>query len=210
MNTRGGTRTLAYALVGILLAAILVGFIFLLRLGRPNPFRAQKDFPRAEGPVDAPVQIIEYSDFQCPACSTARTVLRQLREKYGDRVRLVYQHFPLEGHRWAPLAHRAAECAATQKAFWPYHDRLYERQSEWSGVGEAPIEAFLKYAKDENLNLDLFAGCLSDLRVDAKIREEKAAGTSLGVNSTPSFFVNGKFIVGVTGVQEEVERLASQ
>ena len=200
------SKTERYLLTGLLLIGFLVGVVFLLRTRQEKIPGVAGNFPRAKGPAGAPLQIIEYSDFQCPACQMAQSTLSELLTRYPDKIRLVFQHFPLEGHRWSPLAHRAAECAAQQNQFWPYHDRLYADQSSWSQGIEPPIETFLRYAKEGGLALDDFAQCLGDNRVDQKLREERSAGVGLGVRSTPSFFVNGKLAVGAKALREEIEK----
>lgn len=196
-----------HVLTGVLLVGFLVATVFLLRLGQGKPPLAASDFPRAKGPVDAPIQVIEYSDFQCPACQVAQSTLAELFVQYPGKIRLIFQHYPLEGHPWSPLAHRAVECAARQNQFWVYHDRLYRDQSNWSKTVEAPVEAFLGYARDGGLALDQFADCLGESEVDRIVGDERRAGFDLGVRSTPSFFVNGKLAVGAKGLREEIEKI---
>lgn len=199
-----------YLLTGIFLTGFLIGTVFLLRLGRGKIETPAENFPRTKGPSGAPIQIMEYSDFQCPSCKEAQPVLSGLLDQYPGKIRLIFQHFPLEAHAWSPLAHRAAECAAEQNRFWPYHDRLYAAQSEWSKSPAAPLEAFLRYAKEEGLALDDFARCLGEGKVDQKIREEKSAGLGVGVRSTPSFFVNGKLAVGTQALRTEIEKITHE
>jgi protein-disulfide isomerase len=199
-----------YFLAGVVLTGLLVGSVLVLRRVRPLPSSAGVDFVRAQGPLDAPVQIIEYSDFQCGACQVAQPILFGLMGQYAGKLRLVFQHFPLEGHRWSPLAHQAAECAARQKNFWSYHDRLYAGQTVWTVSVEPPIETFIRYAQEAGLDLNGFARCLSDRSVYEKIQQEKSAGVDLGVRSTPSFFVNGELIIGGPALREKVEKLILQ
>ena len=195
-----------YLLSGVILAGLLIGVVFLLRLGQPKLPTLPENFPRAKGSLNAPIQIIEFSDFECPACKMAQPILEDLVRRYPGKIRLVYLHFPLEGHRWAPLAHRAAECAARQNRFWVYHDFLYAGQPDWTGAREAPIEVFVRYALQGGLESGSFAQCLADSRTDAKIREERLSGMGLGVQSTPSFFVNGDLAIGGLKLREEVEK----
>lgn len=192
--------------VGIFLTALLVGSILAARHLRPNPLAVKAAHPRSHGPVNAPIQVIEYSDFQCPACRTAQSEIFQLLGKYPSKIRLSFQHFPLEGHRWTRIAHQGAECAARQEKFWPYHDRLYHEQSSWSAAAEAPLETFLRYGREIGLDLDRFGACLGDTDVAEEIQREKGAGDDLGVRSTPSFFVNGKFVVGVQALVGEIQK----
>lgn len=190
-----------------MLVGALVAIVFVLRLGRGRIPELVGNFPRSKGPVNAPVQVIEYSDFQCPACQVAQSTLSELELQYPGKIRLIFQHYPLEAHRWSSLAHRAAECAARQNQFWVYHDRLYSDQSNWSKAVEAPVEAFLGYARDGGLALDEFADCLGKNDFDRMIGDERRAGFDLGVRSTPSFFVNGKLAVGAKALREEIEKL---
>lgn len=189
---------------------MLVGIVWGIRLVRPKGDDSLAASPRSRGPLNAPVQVIEYSDFQCPACRVAQTQVEQILKEYGDRVRVVYQHFPLEGHRWAPLAHRAAECAARENRFWSYHDLLYQRQPAWSTRNEPPVEILLRLGVEDGMDLERFGRCLADPDVDQVIRENKLTGSSLGVRQTPSFFVNGKLVVGTGSLRQEVERILSE
>jgi len=186
---------------------ILIGAIVILRHFKPSGSLAAGDLVKSKGPVQAVVKIIEFSDFQCPACRVAQQTLSELTNLYPDKVRITFQHFPLEGHRWSPLAHQAAECAADQKHFWLYHDRLYAEQAAWSVAAENPLERFLRYAKDAGVDLDRFSRCLGDRQINQRIRQEKATGVGLGVRSTPSFFVNGKMVVGSQMLKQEVEKV---
>ena len=196
----------AYGLVGVGLSALLIGIILVVRMLRPEP-AGINELTRSRGPFNAPVQIIEYSDFQCPSCRVAQDSIRLLLSRYPTQIRLVFQHFPLQGHRWSALAHQSAECAAKQNKFWVYHDRLYLDQPLWAVFPQTPLERFLEYAKDAGLDLDRFSRCLSDGSVTQKIHGEELAGVGLGVRSTPSFFVNGNLAVGGKALQDEVEKI---
>lgn len=198
-----------YGLTGLVLTALLVGSVFFARLANPPlpSSRLAANFPRAKGPVDAPIQIIEYSDFQCPACGKAQPLLARLLAEYPEKIRLIYQHFPLDGHPWSGLAHQTAECAAQQNRFWSLHDQLYAEQSDWSKSPESPLETFMKYAAGGGVDLPTFSQCLTDPNVTKKIREEKLAGEDLGVRSTPTFFVNGEAVVGELKLREKVVQL---
>ena len=196
-----------YLWTGIILVLVLVGGVFLLRLTQPGLPSVANDFPRAKGAVNAPIQVIEYSDFQCSACQVTQAPLQEILNRRPGKIRLVFQHFPSDGHPWARLAHQAAECATRQNHFWNYHDRLYQGQPLWSKSLTPPLETFIGYAQEEGLDLDLFGSCLTDPKVDLTIQEEKSAGLGLGVRSTPTFFVNGKLAVGIQGLQAEIKKL---
>ena len=199
---------ISYFLAGVGLTILLMGSVLFLRHLRPLAPTAAADFRKAKGPVKAPVQLLEFSDFQCPACRVAQGKLSELTQAYPTKIRLIFQHFPLEGHRWSALAHQAAECASEQDRFWWYHDRLYDEQAVWSILQTSPLENFLRYAKEGGLDLNRFSLCLTDPAVNQQIRQERATGAGLGVRSTPSFFVNGKLVVGTQFLQQEVEKAA--
>lgn len=186
-----------YLAAGVILTFVLVSGVVAAR-----SFTASEDNTDAsvsagkmKGRPDAPVTIVEYSDFQCPACRSAQDVLQRFLTQYPDTVKVVYKHFPLSGHQWAPMAHQAAECAHLQGRFWEYHDLLYSKQAEWS-LPVNPAPKFMTYAQQAGLNLDQFAACLSDDAVRSSIHTEKKEGQDRQVSSTPTFFVNDQRIVG--------------
>ncbi len=144
--------------------------------------------PHPKSNSGAVVTVIEYGDLQCPACKAAHTgVVKPLLETYGTKIRYEYHHFPLRSiHRYALEAAEAAECAADQKKFWEFVDVTYEKQSDLSE------DALHQWANQLKLDMTLFDRCVeSDIKRDA-IMEEYEAGKKLGVQGTPTFFVNGK------------------
>ena len=151
---------------------------------------------RRRGEPDARVVIVEYSDFQCPACRAAEEPLRQILALYGKQVRLVFKHFPLEGlHTRAREAAVASECAGRQGRFWPFHHLLYEKQEEWTQG--APLSSRLAgYARDAGVDASAFEACLKDPSAAAGVSSDIDEGTQRWVGSTPTFFVNGKRLVG--------------
>jgi protein-disulfide isomerase len=150
---------------------------------------ADRGFVR--GPKDAPVTIIEFSDFQCPFCKTANATVKQVLEKYPGKVRLVFRDYPLVSiHPQAPKAHEAARCAADQGKFWEFHDLLFERSPRM-----APAD-LKQYAQDLKLNPAAFEQCLDSGKYAAEVDKDVQEGMGLGLTGTPSFFVNGRQIVG--------------
>ena len=197
-----------YLGAGPLITLFLVGLVFVMRAYLPKIPTAAIVSPRSKGSIQAPIQIMEYSDFQCPSCKAAQSTIKALMNEYPDQIRLRYLHFPLEGHKWSLIAHRAAECAASQNRFWEYHDRLYAEQEVWSKSAEMPVEPFLNYAKDVGVgDLNQFAVCLADPKEDQKVIEDQTAGLSFGVRSTPSFFIDGKLVVGGDKLAEAVRKM---
>ncbi len=142
------------------------------------------------GPNNAPVKVIEFADFQCPFCRRAEDTLKAMREKYGDKVQLVYMDFPLSFHNHAMQAASAARCAGEQNKFWQYHDALFADQSK---LAPAELKAT---AKKLGLDSRKFDACLDKSKYDAAIQKDLAEGRKLSVSGTPTFFIDGRQLVG--------------
>jgi len=146
------------------------------------------------GDSNAKVTIVEFSDFQCPFCAKAYPTVKQTLETYSGKVRLVYRDFPLSStHPLAQKAAEASECAEEQGKFWEYHDKLFESQAEWAGKG---AEQFKKYAQDLGLDAEKFNACLDSDKYREEVLKDLGDGQKLGVTGTPTFFINGKMLVG--------------
>ncbi|MCM8774806.1 MAG: DsbA family protein [Candidatus Omnitrophica bacterium] len=188
-----------YLMTGMMLIFFLVTGVLVLKRNQPLAQNANEprelSNSRGYGPYDAPVQIVEYSDFQCPACKRAQALVEKILEDYPGKIRLNYRHFPLEGHRWSSLAHQAAECAHQAGKFWEYQKRVYGDQAAWS-VSISPSDLFFQYAKDLNLDMDAFKTCMVDPEVRRRIMDDKSKGQRLQVKATPTFFINNQRIVG--------------
>lgn len=152
----------------------------------------QEDDDPSYGPADAPITIIEFSDFQCPYCQRwHEEVWSKLIQTFPDQIRLVYRDFPLYSiHAEAGPAAAAAECAGEQDAYWEYHDLLF------SGGLKLSRETYLQYANDLGLKSDAFEACLNDNRYEAEVTADYEYALSLGIQSTPTFFINGIALVG--------------
>jgi protein-disulfide isomerase len=145
----------------------------------------------ARGPADAPVTIVEFSDFQCPYCSRATATLKKLDAAYPGKIRLVYRDFPLvQIHPNAARAAEAAACANEQGKFWPMHDAMFEHQDK---LAEADLKAS---AAALGLDAAAFNTCLDSGRHTAEWKKDAAEGDRYGVSSTPAFFINGRLVVG--------------
>lgn len=142
------------------------------------------------GEAQAPVTIVEFSDFQCPFCRRMREPIDALLEEYPGKVRLVYRHFPLSSHDQAMPAAQASMCANEQGRFWPYHDLLFANQDALSD------EKLRELAGQIGLDLAAFETCLASERYLALIEADLAAGRDAGVQGTPAYFVNGKPVFG--------------
>jgi protein-disulfide isomerase len=138
------------------------------------------------------VTIVEYGDFQCPACGAYYPIVEQARAKYGDDITFQFRHFPLvQIHQNAMAAHRAAEAADKQGKFWEMYNLLYTNQQSWSS-GTNVNAIFEAYAQQLGLDMDKFRKDVASNEVGNAINADIKAGQSLGVNSTPTFFINGK------------------
>ncbi|HEX7836865.1 MAG TPA: thioredoxin domain-containing protein, partial [Kofleriaceae bacterium] len=142
------------------------------------------------GPDDALVTIVVWSDFQCPFCAREAPVLAHLREKYRDDVRIVYRHMAMAMHRSAALAAEAGVAAAEQGKFWAFHDQLF---AEFGKLSRADLERFAQAA---GLDLPRFRAALDDHRYHEAVLAETAAAASLGVDGTPTMFINGAPVGG--------------
>jgi protein-disulfide isomerase len=145
----------------------------------------------AFGPADAPITIVEFSDFQCPYCKRwFDEVYGPLLEAYPGKIRFVYRHLPLTSiHPDALPAAEAAMCAGEQNAFWEYHDKLFSS----AALGNA---VYLRYAQDLDLNETSFEACLGNGKYREQIQADSDFALNLGINSTPTFFINGLAVVG--------------
>ena len=145
----------------------------------------------SQGSASAPVTLVEFSDFQCPFCQRVAPTLKQVKEKYGDKVRVVWKDFPLtQIHPQAFKASEAAHCAADQGKFWEYHDRLFANQQ---ALQPADLK---KHAADLGLDATAFNSCLDSSKYGERVRDGVAEGSRLGVNSTPTIYVNGRVLSG--------------
>lgn len=143
------------------------------------------------GPDDAPITIVEFSDFQCPFCKQwHQTVYEPLLAAYPGKIRLVYRNLPLTSiHPDAQGAAEAAMCANEQNQFWEYHDKLFAGDALGAGI-------YSQYASDLGLNMDKFETCVQQGKYRQAVQEDSDFALNLGINSTPTFFVNGLAIVG--------------
>jgi diadenylate cyclase len=143
------------------------------------------DRDHARGPVTAPVTLVEYGDYECPYCGRMHPVVKELRERVGERLRLVFRHFPLDSvHPHARRAAEAAEAAAAQGRFWEMHDLLFENQDNLD-------ESLRRYATGIGLDLARFEDDLAERRHAPRVREDRLDAERSGVEGTPTFFVNG-------------------
>lgn len=143
------------------------------------------------GDKNAKLTLVEFSDFQCPACAQIEPMTETLLKDYPKDVRLVYKYFPLMGHPNSIPSAKAAEAAARQGKFWEMHDLLFKRQNEWS-VLDNPVDIFKIYAKSLNLDMDKFENDLSSKDTADRIDRDYNLGLTVNIEATPTFFLNGE------------------
>jgi protein-disulfide isomerase len=153
----------------------------------------------AKGPAQAPVTIVEFSDFQCPFCARVNPTLEQVRAKYGDKVRIVFRQYPLDMHPQARKAAEASLCANEQGKFWEMHDAMFANQ-QLLGVDDLKAKAV-----GLGLNADSFNSCLDSGKFGSQIAQDLEAGSAAGVSGTPALFINGRFINGAVPLEQITE-----
>jgi protein-disulfide isomerase len=152
--------------------------------------------PHVRGNPNAPVTLEEFADFQCPSCGVYHPELKKIESEFGDRLRVIFRERPLvPTHEHALIAAQAAEAAGLQNRFWEMHDKLYENQKTWSEAKDV-VPILVDYAKQIGLDADRFMRDLNGDAVAARIYQDGKRAHALGVNGTPTFFVNGKEATG--------------
>ncbi len=189
----------------VVIAAVLAigGFVSFsgnsnseVRLGSIDQSTGQKF-----GSDGAVVKIVEFGDFQCPACQAAAAPLREAINKNSDQVQLIYRHFPLPMHQHAMISALAAEAAGAQGKFWEMYDLLFANQVNWS-ESDKPKEIFVSLAKQLDLDIGQFEKELSSNEAEDLINKDKDYGLKLGVDSTPTFYINNKKVTGAQKVEQ--------
>jgi protein-disulfide isomerase len=197
-------RFLPFLIIIVILVAAVAGtWIFLRAARQPQPpANTSTTEPGAEPPgaepphvrgnPNAPVTLEEFADFQCPSCGAYYPELKKIETEFGDKLRVIFRERPLvPPHDHALMAAQAAEAAGLQDRFWEMHDKLYENQTAWSEAKDL-VPIFVDYAKQIGLDTDRFMKDLNGEKVATRIFQDGKRVHFLNVNSTPTFFVNGK------------------
>lgn len=191
MKLSGETKLLLG--IGLTTVLLIVGAIFffsrqeqtqqnILNLSREELIPVNSS---TKGNASASAFLVEFSDFQCPACATYKPIVDQVINDYQDKVLFTYRHYPLPQHPFSEKAARAAEAAATQGKFWEMYDELFARQDTLSD--DTILEAAIKIGIDESVFIPL----LNDPKVIDKVNKDRNDGNRFGVNATPTFYLNG-------------------
>ncbi len=154
------------------------------------------------GPAGAPVEIVEFSDFQCPFCERLTGTLDRLKAEYGDDIRLVFKDYPLPNHAQAFKAAEAGLCANAQGRFWELHDTMFSNQNELQ------VDDLKRHAGEIGMDQDAFDACLDSGRFAEQVSADLRLGQALGVQSTPTVFINGRAVMGAAPYEvfEEIVR----
>jgi protein-disulfide isomerase len=172
---------------------------FLEQLRKKAQVRVMLDPPRqtiataghaSRGPANAPIQLVEFADFQCPYCLRSHPTVTQVLNTYGDRVHFVFRHFPLPNHPNARPAAEAAACAGEQNRFWQFYDAVFADPTKLSN------EDLKAHAVRAGANMEKFNTCFDNRKFKDTVEADLKEGTEAGVTGTPAFFINGRALIG--------------
>lgn len=158
---------------------------------------------KIKGNHDAPIKVIEFIDFQCPACANGARYLKQEMERRPQLIRLELKHFPLQMHQHGYVSARYAECATEQGKFWEMHDLLLARQNNWKRLAD-PRPAFHQMASEARIDEEKLKACVASGRPDKIIERNRIEGSGRRIRSTPTYFVNGKMVVGQKSLELKI------
>jgi protein-disulfide isomerase len=196
-------RNLPLLIIGTVLLVALIGGGILYNRSKPAPeppkppaanIAPGAEPPRLRGNASAPVMLEEFGDFQCPPCGLLHPELKEIEKQYGDKLVVSFRQFPLpQIHKNAYDAARAAEAAGLQGKFWEMHDMLYEKQKEWEFAVDGR-KVFTDYARTLGLDAERFSRDLGGDVATGRVALDIRRGKSLGVQGTPTIFINGKLV----------------
>lgn len=207
----------AKVLVGIGIATIilLVSGVFYLNSTNPQVTSQgtvdKKILVAGKNTIGSPkakVTVVEFADFQCPACGAFYPDAKKIVSDYNGKIHYVYRHYPLPSHKNARAAAQAAEAAGAQGKFWQMHDKLFDMQAQWA-EGDNPTELFTSFAKELKLDETKFKKAVEENTHNDIIQKDIQDGNKAGVNSTPTVFVNGKKVEGATSIADLTAKVRS-
>jgi len=180
-----------WVIVGVLAVLLFGGAIWYSSAVSEKSNEGVEVSAHVKGNAEAAVTLVEYSDFQCPACAAFQPVIAEIMSTYGDNLKFEYHHYPLPIHKFSQQAAVAAEAAGQQNKFFEMHDKLFENQQEWS-TSATPQVFFVKYATDLGLDAELFKKHLSSSALRDAVRSDLNKAKELGLTGTPTFYLNGE------------------
>jgi len=200
-------------MIGVLVVVVagMIGLFALANKSAPAP-KGSKDILRATSHKEGsgPVTMVEFGDYECPACGAAFPNIQKLLQAYPGKITFYFRNFPLTSlHPDAMAGAEAAEAAALQGKFWQMHDKLYENQDQWSELAD-PTSQLTSYAQSLGLNTTQFQSDMSSNQVQQTIKQDMADGNALGIDATPTIYFDGKQFTGGYGydaLSKEVQSL---
>lgn len=194
-------------MVVVVCIGAILGVQFVMAKNRDQMARMKT--ARVKGNPKAAIKIVEYIDFQCPACAAGANMIKEYMKTHPDQIYVEMKYYPLAVHAHAFTSSYYAECASRQGKFWEFHDLLIGRQAMWSKLPEVK-SVFDDMAKELELKMDKLKACVNDEKTKEAIMKTREEGDLLGVKSTPSYFVNEKMIVGFKNLESELNSLFSK
>lgn len=213
MNIKNLTPNLDKFVLGTIIVSVLIiilGVFFVSKTSNPPSVNKEetkniltvRNDDWVKGPAEATITLIEYLDFECEACRAYYPTVKQLKEEYKDNIRFVVRYFPLPGHKNSMTSALAVEAAGKQGKFWEMHDVLYENQKDWGEKAVSDPGVFEAYAKQIGLDMDKYKNDVNNNELKERINRDKNSGITLGVQGTPTFFINGERIPNPKGYED--------
>jgi protein-disulfide isomerase len=215
MNNERNKQIMIWVAVAIVLAGAIFGMVKVVSKGlgaQPDAQTMQVEIlpsvlakEHEKGNPLARVTIIEYSDFECPACNAYHKAFAELVTSYGDKVRFIYRYFPLDQHPVGKLSAYAGEAAYRQGKFWEMHDMLFDHQADWEGKPGAARAMFIEYAKTLKLDIVKFTADLDAADVAKVVEDARQSGLKYGVDRTPSMYVNNTRVIDFSVLKKTID-----
>lgn len=207
-------------IISISAIVIIIGVVVLLAFGPKNGVsiksvsvdatKLANETSHMTGSLGAKVTIVEFGDYECPACAVFNTVVKQTIDTYGKNpdFNFVFRNFPLSQHKNALRAAEAAEAAGGQGKFWEMEQLLYAKQSDWAET-ENPTDLFVSYAQSLSLDVAKFKSDIENKKYEAFIKSDQADGLAINVSWTPSIYVNGELLQSMPSFEELKSKIDS-
>lgn len=195
-----------WVVVGVIMVVLFGGAIWYSSIATEKSNEGIVEMQHIKGNPESTVTLVEYSDFQCPACASFQPVLKEILATYGDKMQFEYKHYPLPIHPYAQQAGIAAEAAGQQGKFFEFHDALFEKQNEWS-KSATPVAFFAKYAEELGLDVEKFKQHQKSSLLRDAVRSDLNEARELGLTATPTFFLNGEKME-ITSFEDFIAQIA--
>lgn len=179
----------------IILILVVVAVVFIVKSQHTQTPQISTVYSKIKGDAKADFRVVDFFDFQCPSCASTAILISQYMEKYPGRIQVEAKYYPLTGHQHSMIAAKFADCARQQGKFWEMHDEIMVHQPEWREKDRVQDD-FYHFASTVGLDKTALSSCIADPITEQIILKDKSEGQMYQVRSTPSFFVNGKFIAG--------------